>query len=220
MDVKGARMSLKCLRIGLGGLALCAAFVLPASAQAPLADRLVLTRFHSPTFGDPAAKVEIVEFFDPACEACKAMYPLVKKLLEEHRGRVRLTLRYVPFHKGADEIVKLLEAARRQGKYPETLDVLLASQPRWAVRHVARLDLALKAVEGIGLDMARLKADMATPDLARLIKQDMDDAISLKVTRTPEFFVNRRPLAESGHEDLRSLVAQEVRRSYGPAAQR
>src|SRR5688572_3179355 len=131
----------KGLRLGLGALMLAA--VLPAGAQAPLAVRAVLTRFHSPTFGDPAAKVEIVEFFDPACEACRAMYPFVKKLLEEHRGRVRLTLRYVPFHKGADEVVKLLEAARRQGKYAQALDVLIDSQPRWAVRHVARLDLAL-----------------------------------------------------------------------------
>ena len=121
---------------------------------------------------------------------------------------------------GHVEIVKLLEAARRQGKYAETLEVVLSSQPNWAVRHVARLDLALKAVERVGLDMVRLTVDIAAPDLARLIKQDMDDAISLKVTRTPEFFVNRRPLAEPGHEELRALVAQEVRRSYGPAAQR
>ena len=74
----------KCLRIALGGLLVSAAFVFPACAQSPLADRAVLTRFHSPTFGDPAAKVEIVEFFDPACEACRAMHPFVKKLLEEH----------------------------------------------------------------------------------------------------------------------------------------
>ena len=197
------------------GLLMLAAFATPASAQAPLADKTVLTRFHSPTFGDPRAKVEIVEFFDPACESCRAIYPFVKKLLDEHRGRVRLTLRYVPFHKGADEVVKLLEAARKQGKYAETLETLLSSQPRWAVKHVAHRDLALKAVEGVGLDMVRLKADMAAPDLARLIKQDMDDAISLKVTRTPEFFVNRRPLVELGYEELRALVEQEVRVAYG-----
>jgi protein-disulfide isomerase len=213
-------MILNCLRIGLAGLSLCAAFVFPASAQAPLADRTVLTRFHSPTFGDPAAKVEIVEFFDPACEACRAMYPFVKKLLEEHRGRVRLTLRYVPFHRGSDEIIRLLEAARRQGKYQVTLETLLGSQPQWTVKHVVRLDLALNAAQGTGLDMVRLKADMAAPDLTRLIDQDMDDARSLRVTRTPEFFVNRRPLAALGYEELRALVAEEVRRSYGTAAQK
>ena len=59
---------------------------------------------------------------------------------------------------------------------------------------------------------------MAAPDLIRLLKQDMDDAKSLKVTRTPEFFVNRRPLPELGYEELRALVAQEIRNSYGPPA--
>jgi protein-disulfide isomerase len=209
----------KCLRIG-AGLLFSAAFVFPASAQAPLADRSVLTRSHSPTFGDPAAKVEIVEFFDPACEACRSMYPHVKKLLEEHRGRVRLTLRYVPFHRGSDDIIRLLEAARRQGKYPETLEILLFTQPRWTVKHVVRLDLALQAIQGEGIDMVRLKADMAAPEFTRLIDQDMEDASSLRVTRTPEFFVNRRPLARLGSEELGALVVEELRRSYGPAARK
>jgi protein-disulfide isomerase len=186
-----------------------------ASAQAPVADKTVLTRFHSPTFGEASAKVEIVEFFDPACEACRAMYPAVKRILEEHRGRVRLTLRYVPFHKGADEVVKVLEAARRQGKYAQALETLLASQSRWTAKHVANGHLAVMALEGIGLDMARLKADMAAPDLVRLLKQDMDDAKALKVTRTPVFFVNGKPLPELGYEELRALVAQEVRLAYG-----
>ena len=208
------------LRTGLGALALCAGFASAAGAQAPVPDKAVLTRFHSPTFGDAAAKVEIVEFFDPACEACRAVFPFVKQLLEENRGRVRLTLRYVPFHKGADQVVKLLEASRRQGKYAQTLDALLATQSRWTVRHVAHLDLALASIEGVGLDKARLKADMASPDLARIIQQDMDDARALKVTRTPEFFVNRRPLDQLGYDELRALVAQEVQRAYGPAGRK
>lgn len=190
----------------------------PALAQGGAVDRKLLTRFHSPSFGDSAAKVEIVEFFDPACEACRAMYPAVKKILQEHPGRVRLTLRYVPFHKGADEVVRLLEAARRQGKYAETLETLLNAQSQWTARHVANKDLALLAVERVGLDMARLKSDMAAPDLARLLKQDMDDAKALQVTRTPEFFVNGKPLTRLGYEELRALVAQEVRAAYGNAA--
>jgi len=199
----------------LGALLLAAALAFPALGQGPSVDRAVLTRFHSPSFGEASAKVEIVEFFDPACEACRAIYPAVKQILEENRGRVRLTLRYVPFHKGADQIVKLLEAARRQGKYAQALETLLATQPRWAVRHVANLELALREVPGIGLDQQRLRADMAAPDPARLVKQVMDDAKALRVTRTPEFFVNGKPLVDFGLEELRALVAQEVRRAYG-----
>lgn len=211
-------MNTKWLFAGLGGLLLGTTFLLPAAAQSPIADRALLTRFHSPSLGDSGAKVEIVEFFDPACEGCRAFYPYVKKILAEYPGRVRLTIRYVPFHRGADEVVKLLEAARRQGKYLETLESLLAAQPNWAVNHVARLDLALKAVEGIGLQMDKLKADMAEPQLAQMIKQDMKDAVALKVSRTPEFFVNGKPLTTLGYDELRAMVVRELEQSYGSRA--
>lgn len=195
--------------------ALLSALVLPALAQSPDVDRSVLVRFHSPSLGFAGAKVEIVEFFDPACEGCRAMYPFVKQLLEEHRGRVRLTIRYVPFHRGADQIVKLLEAARRQGKYVEALDTLVASQPQWAINHTARLDLALKIVAPLGLQMERLKEDMAAPQIALLIKQDMQDAKTLQISRTPEFFVNGKPLKDLGYGELRAMVLQALRESYG-----
>ncbi len=194
---------------------LLAAFIYPAAGQSPGIDKSLLIRFHSPSLGQAGAKVDIVEFFDPACEGCRAMYPLVKQILEEHPGRVRLTIRYLPFHRGADQIVRLLEASRRQGKYAETLDLLVATQPQWAVNHVARLDLAMKAVQTIGLQMERLKADMEAPQISELIKQDMRDAVTLKISRTPEFFVNGKALVKLGDEELRAMVLKAIEESYG-----
>ncbi len=195
--------------------ALLSALVLPAAAQAPRADKAALVRFHSPSLGDSGAKVEIVEFFDPACEGCAALYPLVKKLLEEYRGRVRLKIRYLPFHKGADQIVRLLEAARRQGKYVETLDALIFNQSRWAIHHTARLDLALKVVGPVGLQMEKLKVDMAAPELANLIEQDIKDAVAFDIDRTPTFFVNGKLLEKLGYRELQDMVRQALRESYG-----
>ena len=206
-------MTAKSLLLISAGL-LLPVFGLPVVAQPPVVDKSALVRFHSPSLGDAGAKVEIVEFFDPACEACREFYPFVKQLLEEHRGRVRLTIRYVAFHRGADQIVKLLEAARRQGKYVETLETLVASQPQWAINHVARLDLALKAVQPVGLQMERLKADMAAPQLAQLLKQDMQDAVTLQVSGTPQFFVNGKPLTTLGYDELRNMVLHALRESY------
>ena len=40
---------------------------------------------------------------------------------------VGLVLRYAPFHEGSDKVVAILEAARRQSKFWETLEVLLLS---------------------------------------------------------------------------------------------
>src|SRR5688572_19776127 len=55
-----------------------------------------LTRPNSPVMGPAQARVTIVEFFDPACESCRAFYPVVKQIMAEHGGNVRLVLRYAP----------------------------------------------------------------------------------------------------------------------------
>ena len=142
----------------------------------PVADQSTLARPDSPTFGEPSAKVHIVEFFDPACETCASFYPFVKKMIAANPGRIRLSLRYAPFHKGSDQVVRLLEAARRQGKFWETLEALYAAQSQWTIQHTARPDLALKAVEGVGLQVQKLKEDMNAPELAGVIQQDLRDA--------------------------------------------
>ncbi|MBS4046872.1 MAG: thioredoxin domain-containing protein [Alphaproteobacteria bacterium] len=113
-----------------------------------------MVRPHSPIIGPADAPVTIVEFFDPACEACKAFHPQVKQILSSWPGQIRLVIRYAPFHRDASvEAVRVLEAARAQGKFESTLEVLLANQRTWSgqgVNSTARVwQLALSA----GLDI-------------------------------------------------------------------
>jgi protein-disulfide isomerase len=186
-----------------------------APAAPPAIDTSALARMHSPTLGDAAARVHIVEFFDPACGTCRDFYPFVKQLMAAHPGKIRLTLRYAPFHKGSDEVIRLLEAARKQGKLWPALEALLAAQDQWTVQHVARVELALPVVARLGLDMERLRQDMRAPELDALLKQDLQDAVTLNVAQTPEFFVNGRPLPAFGYEELKALVEQALRENYG-----
>lgn len=186
-----------------------------AASPVPTADNPALVRFHSPTVGNAEAKVHIVEFFDPACGTCRDFYPFVKRLMAASPDRIRLTLRYAPFHKGSEEVVKLLEAARKQGKLWQALEALLAAQDQWTVQHVARVDLALPLVARLGLDMEQLRKDMQSPALDELVRQDLKDAVALNVAQTPEFFVNGKPLPSFGYEQLKALVEQALRDSYG-----
>jgi protein-disulfide isomerase len=169
-----------------------------------------LVRFHSPSLGKADAPVHIVEFFDPACETCAAFYPLVKQLAAANREGIRLTVRYAPFHQGSDEVVKALEASRKQGRYWQAVEALLASQPAWVQHHQARPELIWPQLAKAGLDTERLKSDMQSPDIARAIAQDVTDARTLNVTKTPEFFVNGRPLPSFGFEQLRTLIDEEL----------
>lgn len=177
-----------------------------AATPAPQADRAALIRMHSPTLGRADAPVVIVEFLDPACETCRAFYPLVKKLMAANPDKIRLVLRYAPFHNGSDKIVAVLEAARKQGKFWPTLEALLASQSDWAPHHTPQVALVWNHLEGIDLNMEQMALDMTSTDFEKVIAQDLADASTLKVTKTPEFFVNGRPLPSFGFEQLKTLV--------------
>ncbi len=183
-----------------------------AIRQLAQANREALIRPHSPTLGRADAPVVIVEFLDPACETCRAFYPMVKDLLATHPDKIRLVLRYAPFHDGSDKVVAVLEAARRQGKFWPVLEALLASQSAWAPRHTPQVGLVWKHLEGLGLDMERMAFDMTSNDYARIVEQDLADARTLQVSKTPEFFVNGRPLPSFGFEQLKSLVEEALPR--------
>lgn len=173
-----------------------------------------LVRPHAPTVGNPAARVEIVEFLDPACETCRRFYPLVKDLMAAHPDRIRLVLRYAPFHQNSDYVVALLYAAERQGKHREALEALLQAQDDWVAHHVVQPDRVWPHLEGLGLDLERLRSDMRDPSIGAKIDQDMADVRSLNVTKTPEFFVNGRPMPSFGYDQLKGLVDQALASAY------
>lgn len=169
-----------------------------------------LVRMHSPVFGLQNAPVTIVEFFDPACETCRAFYPFVKDLLRQYPDDVRLVLRYAPFHKGSSEVVKILDAAKRQGLLLPVLEAVLQAQPQWASHGDPRLEVAYRAAEAAGLDLQKALAEALLPQADAMLKQEVEDLTALQVKKTPTFFVNGRTLTSFGPEQLAALVAQEV----------
>ncbi len=184
-----------------------------ALTEAAQTNSEALVRAHSPVFGNPAAKVTIVEFFDPSCETCRAFYPIVKGMVNASFGQLRLVIRYAPLHQGSDKAIKILEAARQQGKYWEAVEKALAFQPQWASHDGARPELIWALIADIGLDVAKAKADANSPAIAQNLRQDIADMQALKVSRTPGFFVNGTPLREFGEAQLRSLVEQEIKKA-------
>ena len=174
------------------------------------AEQARLVRMHSPVFGPQGAPVTIVEFFDPACETCRAFYPIVKNLMAQYPNDVRLVIRYAPFHQGSDRVVKLLESAKSQGKYQTVLEAVLAAQPTWADHGQPNIETAFKVAEEAGLDLAKTRQDIEKPGMQSLLQQDIEDLTALQVTKTPTFFVNGRSLPSFGPEQLAALVAEEV----------
>lgn len=198
---------------GFGGAAWYVNGPTPASVTEAVAPELAeaLIRPYSPILGPEDAPVTIVEFFDPACEACRAFYPIVKDIMTEHGDAVRVVIRYTPFHGPiSDTSIKLLEAARMQDQFEPVLNALMAYQNAWAAHGAPDLEKIGRIAAGAGLDLELAMQQIKSPEVVAVFNQDKADVETMGVNQTPTFFVNGKPLDPFGEAELRRLVAAQV----------
>jgi len=184
----------------------------PAGQATVLPPELVarLVRPHSPVFGRAQAPVTVIEVLDPACEACKAFAPVVEQLLFTYPEDVRVVVRYADFHPVSLQALRLLVAARSQGKVHEVLAALFERQQEWA-SHAAPNPARVWNIAGdVGIDVARAQKEAVAMSVDKILNLEADDLAALKVERTPTFFVNGKPLPVFGAQELMDLVASEV----------
>ena len=214
MNRRGLILSVLALGVaGFGGATWFATRPGPVVEAEPVAPELAeaMIRPYSPILGPAQAPVTIVEFFDPACEACRAFHPIVKDIMAEHGDAVRVVIRYTPFHGAAsEEAIRVLEAARMQDIYVPVLEAVLREQPRWASHGAPAPGLILQIAATVGLDAEAARTQMLAPDVVAILNQDRADVETVGIRQTPTFFVNGKPLDPFGEAELRRLVAAEV----------
>ena len=214
MNRRGLILSVLALGVaGFGGATWFANRPGPVAEVEPVAPELAeaMIRPYSPILGPADAPVTIVEFFDPACEACRAFHPIVKDIMAEHGDAVRVVIRYTPFHGAAsEEAIRVLEAARMQDVYVPVLEAVLREQPRWASHGAPAPGLILQIAATAGLDAEAARTQMLAPGVVAILNQDRADVEAVGIRQTPTFFVNGKPLDPFGEAELRRLVAAEV----------
>jgi protein-disulfide isomerase len=137
----------------------------------------------TPVAGNPMGDVTVVEFFDYHCPYCKAVAAPLNQLLQEDRG-VRLVLKEFPIL-GEDSVLAshAALAALPQGKYWEFHQALM--------EHRGKFDMAvLKSIAAkVGLDPAKLEADMGAQQIEPKISANHALARTLDISATPTFVI-------------------------------
>ncbi len=171
----------------------------------------LMIRNYSPVLGPQDAPVTIVEFFDPSCEACRAMHPVVKAIMAEYPDEVRVVLRYTPLHgEGSELAIKVMEAARLQDVYLPVMEALLQYQSVWASHDAPAAERIMDIAGAAGLDVALARTQIQSPEIVGMLNMDKADMQALGIRQTPTFFVNFKPLPEFGVQQLLDLVSAEV----------
>ncbi len=140
---------------------------------------------NAPVAGNPQGDVTVVEFFDYRCPYCKAGHERLKQVVTKD-GKIRLVLKEFPIL-GPESVfaARAALAAHRQDpkKYYGFHDALLSSKERLTN------DLTLKIAATAGIDVERLKKDMAAPEISRMLEANADLAEELGINGTPAFII-------------------------------
>jgi len=142
----------------------------------------------SPMRGSPMAPVTIYEFSDFQCPHCRMAAPILKQVVDDFDGKVKLVFKQYPLpgHPKAREAAKAAIAAHKQGKFWEMHDLIFLNQDKLPV--VSFVDYAKK----LGLDVKRFKADMSSKEVEQKINADRAEGKKAGVDSTPTIFVNDR----------------------------
>ena len=166
----------------------------------------------APVAGNPSGDIPVVEFFDYNCGYCKRAFTDIAQLVEND-PKVKLVLKELPIlSKGSEEAARIALAAKQQGKYWPVHRALIG------LKGEVNEQSGLKAVEKLGLDMAKLKKDMTSEPVNEEIKRVRELAQKMGIQGTPHFLVGDRAIPGApGNllDQIQSHVA-ELRKSGCP----
>lgn len=191
----------------------------PTNTAPPTAPAGQLVRSDSATLGPADAKVTVVEFYDPECEACASFHPSLKKVMKDYDGKVRMVARFMPLHPNSLTAASFIEAAAEQGKYWQAQELLFQKQSEWGQKHgVPSSDpmpsinvLFDKYAMELGLDLNKASQSIKENKFAEKIARDKKDGQSLGVRQTPTIFVNGRIAPPMDEQALRRMVDSELK---------
>ena len=149
--------------------------------------------------GNGAGPVTVTEFFDYRCPYCKVAAPKLPAFLKAHPN-VRFVYKEFPIlSQASEDAAKLALAAKLQGRYEPVHQAMMKAPV-----------LDAEATEAIlrenGVDVARAKADAASPAIAKQVEDVRTLAKTIGVNATPTFVVGDRLSNGWSPEDLEAAV--------------
>lgn len=164
-------------------------------------------------YGKQDSKVTLTEYVDFQCEACYAFYPTVKEVKEKYKDKVKFQIKNFPIsssHQFARRAASYAEAAAMQGKFFEMHDRIFEGQKIWEKSKNPEEYFDGYAKE-IGLDMAKLKEDAASPLVNAVINADLAEVKKLGGDGTPTFALNGKKIENPENTvDAFTLVLDEA----------
>ncbi len=170
------------------------------------------------SMGESDAPIEILEYTDFQCPACRGSKPLIADLMARHPGEVRVIFKHYPLegHRWARPAHRAAECAHAQGHFWDYHHLLYDNQQVWAGEKNA--EVFIKFAADLSLDVSKFQGCMnsSEPDIG--LEADIAEGKRMGIRATPTFFINGerlvggRELQLRGEEMIRKVLKKSVSR--------
>ncbi|HXH50225.1 MAG TPA: thioredoxin domain-containing protein [Terriglobia bacterium] len=159
-------------------------------------------------YGNPNAKVTVVEFGDFQCPACRKAESVAEQVRKNLGGQVRFAYRQFPLtriHHDAEKAAEAAECAAEQGKFWQAVGYL-SDHP---------LDFTAGGIQEfattLGLDQSRTMQCLSSGEMAARVQQDIQDGQALGVHSVPTLFIgNAKLVGMPSYSRLHALIEGQL----------
>ncbi len=151
-----------------------------------------LVKSESYFLGNKDAPITVIEYADFYCPACREMYPQIKAMFQQAKGKIRLAFRHLPYyekegHEQALSAAVIAEYAATKGKYWLWIDTMFTADETTIKTYPQLLALAKK----IGMDDKEIADRIKAGDdsLLNPITVDIENSKAMKIASTPSYVV-------------------------------
>mgnify|MGYP006289594537 CR=1 FL=1 len=161
--------------------------------------------------GKKDAPVTLMEFGDYESEACAKVNEVVRQILDEFDGKVRLNYRHFPLTKIHQRSLKASEAAvaaAQEGKFWEMHNILFANR-----RNLGTTSLKLHSKEA-GVTNKKFLDELVNATYGWQVQGDLKEGRNRGVKDVPTFFINDVPFTlKPTYENLKKAIQDALRKS-------
>lgn len=153
--------------------------------------------------GPADAEVTVVEFFDYRCGYCKRSQEWTMDLVEKYPGKVKVVFKELPILSAESEkAAHAAIAAGKQGKYVEMHEALMALDNNTGFKP-ADID---RVAESVGVDVAKMRADMDSVKVRKIVSDSSALARELGIGGTPNYLVGLESVPGADQAAVERLI--------------
>ncbi len=152
------------------------------------------------TFGPKTAPVQIYEYTDFSCPACRHAAGKIDEMMKIYGPGLRISFKHYPLmdiHPWSFHAAAYADCAGEQGKFKEYADLLFENQEKWAQSKEKPKEFEAYAAQ-LKLDWPKITACADSAETLRRLKLDIAEGDLKGVNATPTFFINGRRAVGGG----------------------